>query len=79
MAKGINTAGHPGRQVGRSSWSAAMDARTREYSDVRSGAMSHEDARRVGINPAKVTPEPQQFSISPRLASFENRLRGAGH
>jgi hypothetical protein len=56
-----------------------MDARTREYADVRSGAMSHEDARRVGINPAKVVPEPQQFSISPRLASFENRLRGAGH
>jgi len=57
-----------------------MDARTREYAAVRSGSMSREDALRVDINPDKVTPtvEPQQFSISPHLASFESRLRIAG-
>ena len=43
-----DTADHPNRKV--SQWSAAMDARTREYERARSGEMSPEDAARVDIN-----------------------------
>lgn len=69
MSRGQNTAGHPKRQVSRSSWSAAMDARTAEYEAVRSGAMSDEQARRVDINPNKVSP-PKRTFISKDPAGF---------
>ena len=47
---------HPNRQVGRPAFGlgAAMDIRAQEYDDVRSGAMSREDAWRVGIDAGRV-------------------------
>jgi len=48
---------HPNRRVHPERFSGlagAMDARSREYDAVRSGAMSDADALRVDINPDKV-------------------------
>lgn len=67
MARGVDTGNHPGRQVGRSSFSDALAIRDREYRDVEVGAMTDEQARRVGIDPEKVRS---------RVSGFSSQIRG---
>lgn len=63
MARGEETGNHPNRQVhrerfsgpvGYSNFSAALDARQREYDDARAGRMTSEQATRVGIDLSKL-------------------------
>jgi hypothetical protein len=57
MARGEETGNHPNRRVHReryNNFSAALDARQREYEDARAGRMTREQASRVGIDLTKV-------------------------